>query len=108
MMDYLTDPDGIDPDLSSVLAQLPKHARGELETHPDNLVEAWGIYFRRDWDWSKILWILGLGFFLPSLLFGMLWAVLIKDIQGAFGVAAWWMAGTTVIFGMVGTCEWTE
>ena len=58
---------------------------------------------KQGWDWAKILWILGLGLFPPSLLFGLLWAILKKDVLGAFGVAAWWVAGMTVLFGIVGT-----
>lgn len=106
MMDYFTDPDGIDPDLTFVLNQLPKRASGELETHPDNLVDAWGIYFREGWDWTRICWILGSVFFLPSLLFGVLWAVLKNDIQGGFGVAAWWVPVSAVFLGVVGMYDW--
>ncbi|KAL3962979.1 hypothetical protein ACCO45_004502 [Purpureocillium lilacinum] len=72
------------------------------------VVEAWGIYYQEDWDWAKIWWILGAGFFPPSLLFGILWGILKQDIQGAFGVASWWMAGATVVVGIAGTSIWTR
>ena len=64
---------------------------------------AWGIYFKEDWNWPKVWWLLRLGFFLPSILFGILWGILRKDIQGAFGVASLWMAGSAILIGIVGT-----
>lgn len=57
--------------------------------------------------WTKIWWILGIGFFPPSLLFAILWGILKQDIQGVFGVASWWMAGATIVVGIVGTSTWT-
>ena len=106
MMDHFTDPDSIGPDKTFVLNRLPKRAIGELQTHPDDLIEAWGIYFKQGWDLRKIFLILGLGSFPPSLLFGVLWAVLMDDIQGGFGVAAWWVSMAAVFLGIVGTYDW--
>jgi len=106
MMDFFTDPDGVRLDATLVVRQLPKRACGELQFQSE-LTEAWGIYYKEDWDWAKIWWILALGFFPPSLLFGILWGIMKKDIQGAFGVASWWMTGATILVGIVGTCSWT-
>ncbi|KAI8666162.1 hypothetical protein NCS57_00840200 [Fusarium keratoplasticum] len=106
MMDFFTNPDDIEPDSTLVLRQLPKWTGGNLQTPRAEVVEAWGIYYKEDWDWTKIWWILGIGFFPPSLLFGILWGILKQDIQGAFGVASWWMAGATIVVGIVGTSTW--
>lgn len=65
------------------------------------------IYYKEDWNWIKIWWVLALGFFPPSLLFGVLWGILKKDIQGAFGVASWWMTAATILVGVFGTCTWS-
>jgi hypothetical protein len=105
MMDFFTDPDGIDLNATLVIKQLPKRACGELCSKSSELREAWGIYYKEGWDWTKIWWVLAIGFFLLSLLFGILWGVLKKDIQGAFAVASWWMAGATILVGITGACS---
>lgn len=106
-MDFFTNPDGIDPNSTFILEQLPKRALGEIQSVSSNVIEAWGIYYKEGWDWFKIWWILAIGFFPPSMLFGILWAIIQEDIQGAFGVAGWWMTGATILVGIVGTYTWT-
>jgi hypothetical protein len=104
MMGFFSDPSNISPDVSLVLRQLPKRSCGVLQAQPDDgPTEAWGIYFKEDWDWLRIWWIVALGFFLPGLLFAVLWGILKKDVQGAFGVASWWMAAAMMIVGIIGT-----
>lgn len=107
MMDFFTDPDGLSPHSTLVLDQLPKRTCGELSSDPTELVDAWGVYYKEDWDVVKILWVLSVGFFIPSVLFGVLWATLREDIQGGFAIASWWMTGATLLIGLVGTCSWT-
>ncbi|KAF5583574.1 hypothetical protein FPCIR_8989 [Fusarium pseudocircinatum] len=106
MMDFFTNPDGIAPNSTLVLQQLPKWTSGNLQPQCTEVQEMWGIYYKEDWDLVKIWWILGLAFFPPSLLFGIVWGILQKDIQGAFGVASWWIAGATIVIGIVGTSTW--
>jgi hypothetical protein len=50
------------------------------------------------WDIRKIAWIyLVFGVF-GSFLFGVLWSLFRRDVQGAFGISAWWItAGGSVI-----------
>lgn len=107
MMDCFTDPNSIHLDAALIWKQLPKRTCGELAPQPFELLEGWGIYFEEGWNWFKIWCILATSFFPPSLLFGLLWAILKKDVQGAFGVASWWMTGATILVGIVGTCTWT-
>ncbi|BCS01651.1 uncharacterized protein AKAW2_51992A [Aspergillus luchuensis] len=105
MMDFFNNPQYIAPNSTSIVQQLPKRACGKLQNEYINLTEAWGIFYKEDWNWARIWWILALGFFPPSLLFGVLWTVFKQDISGAFGVASWWMAGASIIVGIVGTYD---
>jgi hypothetical protein len=52
------------------------------------MTEAWGVLFHEDWHWMRIGWVLALAFFIPSLLFLMLWATLREEIQGAARTAS--------------------
>ena len=106
MMDFFRNPDSINPNATLVVQQLPKRTCGEICSRDYELVEGWGIYYKEDWDWGKIWCIVAIGFFSPSLLFGILWGILRKDIQGAFGVASWWITAATIVTGIVGTCTW--
>jgi hypothetical protein len=103
MMDFFTDPEGIAKDAAFVVNQLPKWTEGEVKTQLSELTEMWGIQFKEGWHWPKVLWILAVGFALPSLLFGTLWALLKNDIQGGFGIATWWLTGATILVGLIGT-----
>ncbi|KAB8236421.1 uncharacterized protein BDW43DRAFT_239171 [Aspergillus alliaceus] len=69
MMDLFTYPNCIKPSTTLVVQQLPKRTCGELQSEYIEMKEAWGIYYKEDWDWTKIWWILGVGFFPPSLIF---------------------------------------
>jgi hypothetical protein len=40
-------------------------------------------------------------FFGGSLLFGLCWTILKNDVQGAFGVSAWWLSASTILLGYV-------
>ncbi|KAB8207929.1 hypothetical protein BDV34DRAFT_191377 [Aspergillus parasiticus] len=103
MMDFFNDPNGRAPGSDLVIQQLPKKMDSELTSDGIEVMTAWGIFYRESLDWKRIWVALGLAFFLPSLLYGILWGILRKDIQGAFGVAAWWMTGATIVVGMMGT-----
>lgn len=103
MMDFFNDPNSRAPGSDLVIQQLPKKMDSELTSDGIEAMTAWGIFYRESLDWKRIWAALGLAFFLPSLLYGILWGILKKDIQGAFGVAAWWMTGATVVVGMMGT-----
>ena len=103
-MDFFKDPDSRKPRANTILQQLPKKITTEVDLDRAEMIEAWGIFFREDWDWMRIWVVLGIALFPPSLLFGILWGILRQDIQGAFGVASWWMAGATIAVGIIATC----
>jgi hypothetical protein len=104
MMDFFKYPDSRIAGADWILQQLPKKIGAGLDPNRADMSQAWGIFYREDWDWMRIWIVLGVAFFPPSLLFGILWGILRQDIQGAFGVASWWMAGATIAIGIVGTC----
>jgi hypothetical protein len=104
MMDLFKDPEGMKSNVDIILQQLPKKMNGELNSVGAEMMEAWGIFFRDDWNWTRIWVVLGVAFFPPSLLFGILWGIIRQDIQGAFGVASWWMTGATIAIGIIGSC----
>lgn len=104
MMELFKDPDSRRPHADFILRQLPKKVDTELDLDEVEMMDAWGIFYREDWDWTRIWVVLGLAFFPPSLLFGILWGIMRQDIQGAFGVASWWMASATIAVGIIGTC----
>lgn len=96
-------PDKLEDGHTWAFEKLPKRAHGKLKPGGDPQPEAWGIYFKEGWDETKIWYIVGLGFFLPSLLFAILWAVFKDDIQGAFAIASWWITGAAIVVGIMGT-----
>ena len=89
MMELFKDPDSRRPHADFILRQLPKKVDTELDLNEVEMMDAWGIFYREDWDWTRIWVVLGLAFFLPSLLFGILWGIMRQDIQGAFGAVSY-------------------
>ncbi|ORY16285.1 hypothetical protein BCR34DRAFT_557542 [Clohesyomyces aquaticus] len=87
----------IDEREQTVFDRLPKRTKGKLVAEASQPAKGWGIFYEEGWDFPKIAWMV-VFVFLGSLLFGVLWAVLQKDTQGAFGIAGWWVAigGTTL------------
>jgi hypothetical protein len=72
-----------------ILAQVPKRIKGKLEGHNSKPVFGWGIEFREGRSSSKIMWLVLVVFILSSVVFGVAWTVMKKDLQGAFGVSGW-------------------
>ena len=80
-----------------MLKQFPKKLQGELEASLDEEVIGWGIYLQEGLHWTKI-WAAVLAIIiLGSFIFGVLWSIFQKDVQGAFGIASWWVSLCTVI-----------
>lgn len=101
MMDCFTHPETISKDNQWIFNQLPKRTRGKLKTNPSSSrrQDAWGIHFDEGWDLVKIWLILMIGFIIPSLVFGIVWSRVMKDVQGAFGIASVWITCGTVFLG---------
>lgn len=61
----------------------------------------WGIHLVEGPLWERIFWLMTSVFGGGSLIFGILWTVLQKDISGAFAVSAWMLTLTVLIIGHV-------
>ena len=112
-----TPPDFIPPDSENLLMHLYEHPQDAdddtfcLDRIPKKLRErlvrpqrgrgvGWGVYFNEGLNLKKMCMfdLLGLLF---SALFGAIWSVKRKDVQGEFGVAAFLMAALTFTTGIV-------
>jgi hypothetical protein len=69
----------------------------------DGAAEGWGLCFSDGWNWSAIWSILLVFFVLPSFVFLVVWAASKHDVQGASGIAAYWIAVGTIILGFLST-----
>lgn len=78
----------------------PKKRKAKLIVCPQQGTSVgWGIHLVEEWVVSR-LWLLSLALFvLGSLVFGICWAVLRHDVQGAFGVAAYMVALVGLVVG---------
>lgn len=77
-------------ELGITFLRAPKKRRQKLSvSSQEGISTGWGLHFVESWAmlqiWILVLCVFGIG----SLTFGVCWAVLKHDIQGAFGVAAW-------------------
>ena len=77
-------------DLGITFIRAPKKRKEKLTIcSQEGISTGWGLHFVESWAmlhvWILILLMFGIG----SLIFGVCWAVLKQDVQGAFGVAAW-------------------
>jgi hypothetical protein len=95
----------IDETEEEIFERLPKRTKGELAGTRSQRAKGWGIYYEEGLDQLKIALLVFVVIFVASLLFGILWAVLKKDVQGAFGVAAWWVAmgGSSIALVAIGS-----
>lgn len=80
----------------------PKKRKDKLTVCPQQGTSVgWGIHLVEGWIFARI-WLLALiTFIISSLIFGVCWSVLHKDVQGAFGVSAYIVALLSLIFGTI-------
>jgi hypothetical protein len=81
--------------------QIPKRLANRLEAKPDDSEVGWGIYFHEGWHWEAVFGLLLLVGFTGSLLFAILWSVFKQDVQGAFGVASYWITAATLLIAFI-------
>lgn len=101
LMHLFTSPSCINENETWILDQLPRRICGELYGKSHEPAEGWGIYYQEGWDRDKITWIVAVLFLLGSLIFGVLWSKFKMDVQGAFGVSAWWVAVCGIFMALV-------
>jgi hypothetical protein len=88
-------PDHAD-DLPVCYSRVPRKLRERLAAAPGlGRSEGWGICFIEGVSWPRVC-ALGLAGVLASTIFGVVWTVVQKDIQGGFGVASY-MLGVLVL-----------
>ena len=83
----------------------PKKRKVKLSVCPQQGTSVgWGIHLVEGWVISR-LWLLALLIFLiGSLVFGICWATLEHDVQGAFGVSAYLVAFAGLVAGTLQAC----
>lgn len=101
LMHLFTSPSCIDEEETSILSRLPRRICGELCGKSDEPAEGWGIYYQEGFDRDKIVWSVAVVFLLGSFIFGVLWSTFKMDIQGAFGVSAWWVTICGILIALV-------
>lgn len=98
---YLLHPEAIDAKQSSMLYQIPKRMGGPLKPPPDKEMIGWGLHLQEGWHWNTI-WILLAMVAFPSLLFGIVWSVAQKDIQGGFTISGYMISLGSLGVGYLG------
>jgi hypothetical protein len=89
-------PDHADDVLLDCFSVVPRKLRERLAVVPGkSRSEGWGICFIEGVSWPRVC-ALGLAGVLASTIFGVVWTVVQKDIQGGFGVASY-MLGVLVL-----------
>ena len=83
-------------------SRTPKKRKAKLSVCPRaGWSVGWGVHLEEGWAATR-LWLLALlMFMLGSLAFGICWAVLEHDTQGAFGVSAYMVALAGLVVGTV-------
>lgn len=97
--DFL-DPHGIEIGQVTTLNQLPKRLGhcGYLKASPVKMEIGWGIHFEEDWHWPTIYFVFVI-LVVFSLIFGIVWSVLMKDIQGGFAISGFVTALGSLLLG---------
>lgn len=99
LLHFMNSPQCADEQQNWILNQFPKRMTGDLQAELDKEVLRWGIHFREGLNWTKIWGSVLVIPVLGSFLFGILWSVFKKDIQGAFGVASWLITLCSIVLG---------
>lgn len=98
-MHMFSAPECIHPSQVWIFNQIPKRTCGQLIAKPDAPAEGWGLHFQEGWHWVKIMTVNLTLFVGGSLVFGLVYAVLQKDVQTAFTVATYWFTASSILFG---------
>ncbi|OCK79796.1 hypothetical protein K432DRAFT_382736 [Lepidopterella palustris CBS 459.81] len=87
--------------LDFCLKRFPKHINGEvtIEDSKDETT-AWGIELVEGRDWAY-LWFIGLLTILCAMIFGVVWARVMKDVSGGFIVAGYVVAAFACLVGTI-------
>lgn len=101
LLHMLKSPECINEEDTWIHDQIPKRICGKLRGDRGSPAEGWGLYFEEGWDVDAVLCFAVVSLVLASLLFGICWNVLEKDIQGAFGVASYVVTLSGMIIALI-------
>jgi hypothetical protein len=80
----------------------PKKLHNQLRVCPRQGVGVgWGIHLVEGWLLNRVWSVALLVFLVGSLVFGICWATIRHDVQGAFGVSAWIVALVALVVGTI-------
>ena len=100
MAHFFHHPDHANNESALILFRTPKKRKQKLTVYPTQGVSVgWGIHLVEGWA-PKRVWLLILVFFLiGSIVFGICWSILKKDLQGAFAMSAYVVALIGLVLG---------
>jgi hypothetical protein len=101
LMHYFKHPQCLSGIQTTILNQLPKLACGHLATSHRESVLGWGIYFEEGWHWRSIYFVVVFLVVTAGLVFGVSWAILRADLQGAFAITGCWITLGNLLLGYV-------
>lgn len=96
---YFLSPQCVDATQKTILAQLPKKV-GYLRALNDQEEIGWGIHFQEGWHWRTVYFLVVV-VALVSLVFGIVWSVTKKDIQGAFAISSFCLTLGSLVLGYI-------
>ncbi|KAM6506766.1 hypothetical protein FALCPG4_018595 [Fusarium falciforme] len=98
---YFLKPHTFDVPQRTLFNQIPKRACGQLRASQDEAQLGWGLHFQEGWHWRTIYFVVVVLLVTGSLVFGVTWSVLKRDIQGAFAIAGTWLALGPLLLGYI-------
>ena len=89
-------------ELGITCLRAPKKRKERLTvSSQEGINTGWGLHFVEDWASQQIWILLFILFGIGSLIFGICWSILKRDVQGAFGVAAWMTTLVGIVVGVL-------
>ena len=84
------------------MTRFPKRMRERLRLGGEEVEVplGWGIEFVEGTDW-RLVWCFGFAIVALSLVVGVVWAAVKRDVQAGFGIAAYMMTFCTFTVGML-------
>ncbi|KAF1999665.1 hypothetical protein P154DRAFT_216672 [Amniculicola lignicola CBS 123094] len=100
---YLLHPECIKEKQKTILTQLPKRlgCHGHLQVGEDEEEQTgWGIHIEEDWHWATVYFLCAT-LILLSLVFGVVWSIVKKDLPGGFAVSSYSVTLGSLLLGYI-------
>ena len=95
---YFLSPQCVEATQKTILAQLPKRI-GHLRALNNQEEIGWGIHFQEGWHWRTVYFVVVVLVASSSLVFGIVWSITKRDIQGAFAISSFWLTLGSLLLG---------